>query len=166
MKREELRQELELKSSEHDEQVQRAFVTALEMQQKSEEEASALKAELARTARINQQKMNALTEQVLRHVHIYATNELGHLDIFWFSQPYAIFFQEKLRREDLRQTLELKSSDRDEKVQRAFAKALEMQQTSAEEAAALKAELARIEHKRQEDVDELAEQVARRRTHA
>ena len=64
MKREELRQKLEIKSSEHDQQVQRAFATALEMQQKSEEEAEALKAELARTKRQNQQEMIALAEKV------------------------------------------------------------------------------------------------------
>lgn len=64
MKREELRQELELKSSEHDKQVQRAFATALEMQQKSEEEAQALKAELARSQRTNQQEMIAFAEKV------------------------------------------------------------------------------------------------------
>ena len=49
-------------------------------------------------------------------------------------------------------------------MQRAFATALEMQQKSAEEAAALKADLARIERKRQEDINMLAEQVGTRTT--
>ena len=64
MKREELRRELEIKSSEHEKQVQRAFAAALEMQQKSAEEAEALKAELARTKRNNQEEMIALAEKV------------------------------------------------------------------------------------------------------
>ena len=62
MKRESLRTELELKSSEHDEQVQRAFAKALEMQQKSEDEAAALKAELEWTTRSNDDKIYALTD--------------------------------------------------------------------------------------------------------
>ena len=66
MKRENLQKELERKSSEHDEQVQRAFAKALEMQQKSEDEAAALKAELDRTTRSNDDKILALTEQVVR----------------------------------------------------------------------------------------------------
>ena len=67
--------------------------------------------------------------------------------------------KEKLKRENLMQTLKLKSSGREEKVQRAFAKALEMQEQSAAEAAALKSELARTERKRKEDIDALTEQV-------
>ena len=63
-KRENLRTELEIKSSEHDEQVQRAFAQALEMQQKSEDEVTALKAELEWTTRISQQKILALAKQV------------------------------------------------------------------------------------------------------
>lgn len=78
MKREELREELELKSSQHDEEVQRAFVKALEMQQKSEDEAEALKAELARKTRANQQKLDALTEQVGRLAY------LSNWEIFLF----------------------------------------------------------------------------------
>ena len=72
---------------------------------------------------------------------------------------FFVFLQEKWQRETLRQTLELKSSGRDEEVQRAFAKALEMQQNSAQEAAALKAELAQTTRKSQEDIEALAEQV-------
>ena len=71
--------------------------------------------------------------------------------------------QEKLKHEQLRQELELKSSDRDEQVQRAFAAALEMQQKSEEEAAALGAELSRTERKRQEDINALTEQVGQHR---
>ena len=55
--------------------------------------------------------------------------------------------------------LTLKNSGRDDEVQRTFAAALEMQQKSAEEAAALKAELSLTKRKRQEDIDALAEQV-------
>lgn len=64
-----------------------------------------------------------------------------------------------MKREDLRQTLELESSEREENVQRAFATALELQQESAEEVAALKTELARTQRERQEDVDALVDQV-------
>ena len=64
-----------------------------------------------------------------------------------------------MKREDLRQTLELESSEREEKVQRAFATALELQQQSVEEVAALKTELARTEHERQQDIDALVNQV-------
>ena len=71
--------------------------------------------------------------------------------------PHSL--QEKWKRENLRHTLELKSSDHDEQVQRAFATALDMQQKSEEEAAALKAELGRTERKRQKDIDTLAQQV-------
>ena len=64
MKREKLRQALEVESSNHDEQVQQAFAKALEMQQKSEEEAAALKAELALAKRKQQEDIDAVTEQV------------------------------------------------------------------------------------------------------
>ena len=64
LKREQLRKELEFKSSDNDDKVQRAFATALEMQQQSAEEAAALKAELERTTRSNEEKIHALTEQV------------------------------------------------------------------------------------------------------
>ena len=67
-----------------------------------------------------------------------------------------------MKRETLRQTLELESSDRTEQMQRAFATALEMQQKSADEAAALKAKLALTERQRQEDINALTEQVRRR----
>ena len=64
LKREQLRKELEFKSSDNDDKVQRAFATALEMQQQSAEEAAALKAELEQTTRSNEEKIHALTEQV------------------------------------------------------------------------------------------------------
>ena len=70
-----------------------------------------------------------------------------------------IFLQEKFKRENLRQTLELKSTEREEKMQQAFATALEMQQQSADEAAALKDELARTKRKSQQAIDALAAQV-------
>ena len=56
---------MELRSSGHDEQVKRAFAQALEMQQTSTEEAANLKAELKRTIRSNQEKIDALLEQVM-----------------------------------------------------------------------------------------------------
>ena len=64
MKRNNLRKELELKSFEREEQVQRTFAKALEMQEKSSEEATALKTELARTKDINEKKLQSLAEQV------------------------------------------------------------------------------------------------------
>ena len=62
--RENLREELELQSSDRENTMSRAFSTALEMQQNTEEEANALKTELEWTTRNNQQEMNELVEQV------------------------------------------------------------------------------------------------------
>ena len=76
-----------------------------------------------------------------------------------YFNVFASYAQEKLKREQLRQELEHKSSDRDEQVQRAFATALEMQRKSEEEAAALKAELERTKRSSQQEIDVLAEQV-------
>ena len=53
----------------------------------------------------------------------------------------------------------LKSRNDEEQVQRAFAKALEMQHMAEENVTALKAELARTEHKNLEEIEALAEQV-------
>ena len=64
LKREDLRHELELKSSDRDAQMQRAFAKVLEMQQKAEDEVTALKTELEWTTRSNGDKMHVLTEQV------------------------------------------------------------------------------------------------------
>ena len=64
MRREHLRQDLELKSSDREEKMQRAFATALEMQQRTQEEADALKAELKWTTRNNQHQIDALALQV------------------------------------------------------------------------------------------------------
>ena len=63
-----------------------AFVKALEMQQKSEDEAEALKAELARKTRANQQKLDALTEQVGRLAY------LSNWEIFFFCFCSLIIF--------------------------------------------------------------------------
>ena len=71
------------------------------------------------------------------------------------------FLQENLKREDLRQTLELESSKREEKVQKAFATALEMQQQAAEEVTALKSQLKWTERERQQDIDAVVNQVGR-----
>ena len=73
LRREHLQEKLELKSSDREEQVQRAFATALDMQQRTEAEATALKAELARTTRNNQEEMHALTEQVRRCGYVLPT---------------------------------------------------------------------------------------------
>ena len=67
--------------------------------------------------------------------------------------------QEKMKRDDLRKQLEFKSSEREEQVQRTFAKALQMQEKSAEEAAALKIELARTKENNKKELQSLVEQV-------
>ena len=64
MKRDDLRKQLEFKSSEREEQVQRTFAKALQMQEKSAEEAAALKIELARTKENNKKELQSLVEQV------------------------------------------------------------------------------------------------------
>ena len=64
MKRELLQQELEQKSSDRENNALKAFATALDMQQTTEEKANALKRELEWTTRTNQQEMDALVEQV------------------------------------------------------------------------------------------------------
>ena len=72
-----------------------------------------------------------------------------------------LFVKDNLKREDLRQTLETQSSDLEIKMQQEFAAALEMQQKSAEEATALKAELARTARDNESEMNELAEKVRR-----
>ena len=76
--------------------------------------------------------------------------------------PFDFFrcVQEKLKREQLRKELEIKSSDNDEQVQRAFAKALEMQQQSAEEVATLKAELELTKRSNEENLHAITQQVS------
>lgn len=64
MKRDNLRKQLELKSSEREDQVQRTFAKALQMQEKSAEEAAALKIELALTKENNKKELQSLVEQV------------------------------------------------------------------------------------------------------
>ena len=59
-----LQQQIEDKSAGNEEKVQRAFAAALEMQQKSAEEASNCRAELERTMRQNKEEMNVLAQQV------------------------------------------------------------------------------------------------------
>ena len=61
----------------------------------------------------------------------------------------------------LQRELEVKSAGVEEKVQRAFAAALEMQQQSAEEAATCKAELERKILQNKEEMSVLAQQVGR-----
>ena len=72
--------------------------------------------------------------------------------VFWLVH-------QNLRRENLRKELKLKSTDREKKMQRAFATALELQQHTEEKATALKAELAKIKHSTQQEIDALKEQV-------
>ena len=69
------------------------------------------------------------------------------------------FTQEKLKREKLQKELEIQSSEHDEKMQRTFATTLEIHQKSAEEAAALKAELTRTTHNNQQEIIALTEKV-------
>ena len=72
---------------------------------------------------------------------------------------YLLLVQEKLKREKLRKELESESADREEKMQVAFATAVELQQKAQEEASALKAELARATLDGQQAIDALAVQV-------
>ena len=65
MRRDQLRQELELQSSGRENKVLRAFATALEMQHNTEEEAVALKSELEWAMHNSKQQMNTLVEEVL-----------------------------------------------------------------------------------------------------
>ena len=73
MKQENLRKELDLRSSDREKEMQRAFATALEMQKKSAEEASALKNELARTKQTNEQEMHVLKKQVGHQWYYFTT---------------------------------------------------------------------------------------------
>ena len=63
MRRKQLREDLESKSAKQDEQVKRAFDTALAMQKKAEDEASAIKAELEHTTQSGREEIEQLTEQ-------------------------------------------------------------------------------------------------------
>lgn len=67
--------------------------------------------------------------------------------------------QENLKRTTLLQTLESKSSDHNQELERAFAKALEMQQKAEEKVVVLSAELTQTERKHQDEIEALAEQV-------
>ena len=71
--------------------------------------------------------------------------------------------QEKVKCDKLRTQLELESSERQEQIQRTFAKALQMQEKSVEEAAALKTELARTKENNEEKLQSLVEQENLRR---
>lgn len=64
LKQENLRKELDLRSSQREKQMQQTLSTALEMQKKSVEEAAALNDELARIKQTNKEQMHALKEQV------------------------------------------------------------------------------------------------------
>ena len=63
MRRKQLREDLESKSAKQDENVKRAFDTALAMQKKAEDEASAIKAELNHTTQSSREEIEQLTEQ-------------------------------------------------------------------------------------------------------
>ena len=64
MRRDQLRQELELQSSSRENKVLRAFATALEMQHETEEKAVALKTELEWAMNNSKQEMNMLVKEV------------------------------------------------------------------------------------------------------
>lgn len=66
MKRENIRKELESKSAEREEKMKVEFATAVKLQQKAQEEARALKEELARTTLDGQRAIDALTTQVIK----------------------------------------------------------------------------------------------------
>ena len=73
LKREKLEKDLERKSAERKEKMQQAFVRAVDMQQKAQEEAAALKTELAQTTRNGQREIDVLTVQVGEAV-VFFTN--------------------------------------------------------------------------------------------
>ena len=73
LKREKLEKDLERKSVEREEKMQQAFVRAVDMQQKAQEEAAALKTELAQTTRNGQREIDVLTVQVGEAV-VFFTN--------------------------------------------------------------------------------------------
>ena len=83
MKREQLRQELELQSTGRESKMKQAFSKALELQQNSEENATALRAELSNTTRRNQQEIDVLTEQVGLRGH--GTLENDSMMIIFFT---------------------------------------------------------------------------------
>ena len=64
-----------------------------------------------------------------------------------------------MKREQLRQELELQATGRESKMQQAFSKALELQTNSEQNATALRAELSNITHRNQQEIDALTEQV-------
>ena len=70
--------------------------------------------------------------------------------------------KEDLRRQQLQQELELTHASRENKAQRAFATALGMQHSAAEEADALKAELDQTTLSTQSEIDALMHQVGNR----
>ena len=156
MKREQLQQELELKSTEREQKMQRAFAAALEIQQKAEDEVAALKTKLEQTTRNGQRAIDALAAQV---GSVYINRRHGSEWILDNLVIQCCVAQENLKREHLLKKMELTSSDRDKTVQKAFAKALEIQQKSAEETAALKVELEQTEHSNLEAIFELKQQV-------
>lgn len=81
VKRDKLRTQLELESSERQEQIQRTFAKALQMQEKSVEEAAALKTELARKKENNEEKLQSLVEQEnLRRKKIFDKNSCSNLE--------------------------------------------------------------------------------------
>ena len=82
MKRAKLIQALESKSSDHQQELERAFAKAVEMQQKAEEKALALTTELTQTERKNQDEIKALTEQVFSNS---ALSVLTIVVILYFS---------------------------------------------------------------------------------
>lgn len=59
-----MREDLESKSAQHEENVKQAFNTALAMQQKAEEEANALKKKLEQNATSSREEIAQLTNQV------------------------------------------------------------------------------------------------------
>ena len=73
LKREKLEKDLERKSAEREEKMQQAFVRAVDMQQKAQEEAADLKAELTQTTRNGQREIDVLTVQVGEAV-VFFTN--------------------------------------------------------------------------------------------
>ena len=93
LRRENLRQQLELKSSERNEQLQQAFAKALDMQHEAEKKVAALTAELTQTKRENQDEIISVTEKVVLRGHVCAQNRsYGKLNIFLDYPEHCDFY--------------------------------------------------------------------------
>ena len=89
LKQENLRKELDLKSSEREKQMQQTLSTALEMQKKSVEEAAALNDELARTKETSKEQMHEGVDELVIYPLSYAKPPdvfSRHMDVVDFKK--------------------------------------------------------------------------------